>query len=333
MSPHDFKPVMHPAGFDEPMARILGEVRTGHWFSMAEMLAASGGDRRLRCTRIALLAQVAAASNAVDQWVAERPRDPDAVAMAARVAVERACKAAAKGLAQAQGMGRRAAELCAEAAAMDPADPVPYLGRLALAAGFGERVEGPDSCPVPGPWHAFRDLWRIDPANREGAHRMLSAVGSGAAPSPAAAQLFASSIVSSVGLSSLSPLQLLPLYAIVVAYEYRKAQGDGLAHLLWTTETARTEMARGWNWFASSGKQDWLVVDLSHLAHALVVGGRADLAADVFEAMGPYGSNRPWTVASGSGDAVEEFVRARSTALAAAASRRGGTSGRQRAGP
>ncbi|MEY9926423.1 hypothetical protein ABH926_001045 [Catenulispora sp. GP43] len=332
MSPHDFKPVMHPAGFDEPLARILGEVRTGHWFSMAELLADSSRDRRLRGTRIALLAQVAAGSNAVDEWVGERPRDPDAVAMAARVAVERACKAAAKGLDQAQSLGRRAAELCAEAAAMDPGDPVPYLGRLALAAGFGERVEGPASCPVPGPWHAFRDLWRVDPANREGCHRMLSAVGSGPGPSPAAAQLFAASIVSGVGLSSLSPLQLLPLYALVIAYEYRKAQNDGLAHLLWTTDSTRTEMARGWNWFTSTGKDDWLVVDLSHLAHVLVVGGRSDLAADVFAALGPYGSNRPWAVVSATGDAVEEFVRARYTALSAAA-RRTDPSGRQRAGP
>ena len=40
----DFKPVMHPAGFDEALARILGEVRTGHYFSMAELLAAPGQD-------------------------------------------------------------------------------------------------------------------------------------------------------------------------------------------------------------------------------------------------------------------------------------------------
>jgi hypothetical protein len=161
---------------------------------------------------------------------------------------------------------------------------------------------------------------------------MLGAVGTGSGPSPAAAQLFASSIVSSVGLSSLSPLQLLPLYALVVAYEYRKSQGDGLAHLLWTTDAARAELARGWNWFTHTTKDDWLVVDLSHLAHALVVGGRSDLAADVFQALGPYGSNRPWAVVSASGDAVEEFVRARSTALSAAA-RRTDPSGRQRAGP
>ncbi|WP_194895687.1 hypothetical protein [Catenulispora pinisilvae] len=332
MSAQDFKPVMHPAGFDEPLARILGEVRTGHWFSMAELLAASSGDSKLRCTRIALLAQVAAGSNAADEWVAERPGHPDAVAMAARVAVERACKAAANGVPQARNLGHRAGELCAEAAALAPGDPVPYLGRLALAAGFHEHIEGPASCPVPGPWHAFRDLWRIDPANREGCHRMLGAVGGGTGPSPAAAQLFASSIVSSVGLSGRSPLQLLPLYALVIAYDYRKNQRDGLAHLLWSTDAARTEMARGWNWFTASTQDDWLVVDLSHLAHALVVGGRSDLAADVFDALGPYGSNRPWTTISATGDAVEEFVRARTTALSAAA-RRSDPRGRQRAGP
>ena len=329
---HDFKPVMHPAGFDEPLARILGEVRTGHWFSMAELLAATGNNRRLRCPQVALLAQVAAGSNAVDQWVAERPRDPDAVAMAARVAVERACRAAAKGVPQAVSLGRRASELCAEAAMLDPGDPVPYLGRLALAAGFDERVDGPQSCPVPGPWHAFRDLWRVDPANREGCHRMLAAVGSGPGPSPAAAQLFAASIVDSVGISSLSPLQLLPLYALVIAYEYRKGQRDGLAHLLWTTDSARAELARGWNWFTNTGKEDWLAVDLSHLAHALVAGGRAELAAEVFGVLGPYGASRPWALVSPSGDAAEEFVRARTTALSAAA-RRSDPRGRSRAGP
>lgn len=330
MSPHDFKPVMHPAGFDDPLARILGEVRTGHWFSMAELLAA-GGERRLRGARVALLAQVAAGSNAVEEWVGERPGDPDAVAMAARVAVERACKAAANGVPQARALGRRAAALCERAAALDPTDPVPYLGRLALAVGFGERVEGPASCPVPGPWNAFRDLWRVDPANREGCHRMLGAVGGGAGPNPAAAQLFAASIVGGVGLSSLSPLQLLPLYALVVAYEHRKAQHDNLAHLLWSTDAARAEMARGWNWFTHSGRGDWLVVDLSHLAHALVVGGRPDLAAEVFAALGRYGALRPWAAVSASGDAEQEFVRARSTALAAA--RLTGSPERRRLGP
>ena len=324
----DFRPVMHPAGYDEALARILGEVRTGHYFSMAELLAAPGQDKQLRCSRTALLAQVAAGSNAVDQWVAERPRDPNAIAMAARGAVERACRAVANNAPRAQSLGHRAAELCAEAAALTPGDPVPYIGRLALAAGFDERVDGPASCPVPGPWHAFRDLWRVDAANREGCHRMLAAVGNGAAPSPADAQLFAASIVGSVGLSSLSPLQLLPLYALVVAYEYRKAQRDALAHLMWSTDAARAEMVRGWNWFANSSKDDWLVVDLSHLAHALVAGGRSDLAADVFHALGPYGATKPWALVSSTSDAVEEFVRARSTALSAA--RRKDPQGRQR---
>ncbi|NUP50604.1 MAG: hypothetical protein HOW97_25325 [Catenulispora sp.] len=319
----DFKPVMHPAGFDDALARILGEVRTGHYFSMAELLATPGQDKQLRCSRTALLAQVAAGSNAVDQWVAERPRDPNALIMAARVAVERACRAAANQAPQAQLLGRRAADLCAQAAASSPGDPVPYLGRLALAAGFDERVNGPESCPVPGPWHAFRDLWRIDPANREGCHRMLAAVGHAIGPHPADAQLFAASIVGSVGLSALSPLQLLPLYALVMAYEYRKSQRDGLAHLMWSSEAARAEMARGWTWFTTTSKDDWLVVDLSHLAHALVAGGRSDLAADVFQALGRYGSARPWATVSATGDAVEEFTRARSTALSAAARRRG----------
>ncbi|GAA1978516.1 hypothetical protein [Catenulispora subtropica] len=327
----DFKPVMHPAGFDEALARILGEVRTGHYFSMAELLAAPGQDRQLRCSRTALLAQVAAGSNAVDQWAAERPRDPNAIIMAARVAVERACRAVANDAPQAQVLGRRAAELCAEAAASSPGDPVPYLGRLALAAGFDERIDGPASCPVPGPWHAFRDLWRVDPANREGCHRMLAAVGNGSGPSPADAQLFAASIVGSVGLSSTSPLQLLPLYALVVAYEYRKANRDNLAHLMWSTDAARAEMARGWNWFTSTSKDDWLVVDLSHLAHALVAGGRSDLAHDVFQALGPYGATKPWASVSSTGDAVEEFTRARTTALSSG-SRRREPPGRSRGG-
>jgi hypothetical protein len=81
-------------------------------------------------------------------------------------------------------------------------------------------------------------------------------------------------------------------------------------------------MARGWNWFISTSKDDWLVVDLSHLAHALVAGGRSDLAADVFQALGPYGATKPWASVSSTGDAVEEFMRARSTAMSSATRRR-----------
>ena len=309
---------MHPAGFDEALARVLVDVQSGRWMGMADLLADTGDDRQARCTRSALLGKIAAGSNAVDEWLRERPGDRDALMMATRVAVERAGRAVEAGSREAEPLLQRAESLCRHGCDVDPSDPVPYLGLLALASSRGDRVPGLPSCPVPGPWNPFKQLWRVDPANREAGHRMLTAVGSGPTPHPADAQLFAHFTATSLGIAAGSPLQLLPLYALLGVFEHQRSRSSELAHLLWVSDAARADIERGWGWFLASDPAQRVVIDLSHLAHALAASAQYERAAAVFAALGPHGSPRPWGTVAASGDATEEFVRTRARALAVA---------------
>ena len=59
--PRRFKPLMHPAGSDNGLAQVLGDVAAGRWLGMADLLAGPT-DWQLRCTRVTLLAKVAAVS-------------------------------------------------------------------------------------------------------------------------------------------------------------------------------------------------------------------------------------------------------------------------------
>jgi hypothetical protein len=320
--PRRFKPLMHPAGSDNDLARVLGDVAGGRWMGMADLLGGDAdgtGDHQLRCTRVTLLAKVAASSNAVEEWLRERPRDGQALVMAARVAVERACRAVDAGVREAWTLLERAELQCRQACGIDPRDPAPYLGLLALACTREDRDPGPQALPVSGPWNSFRDLWRVDSGNREAHHRMMTAVGGGRQPHPADAQMFAHSTVASVGLDVGSPLQLLPLYALIGIYEHQRQTRRGeLFHLLWTGEGARKDIERAWTWFEHADPRKRLVVDLSHLTHALCASRQFDRAAAVFTALGPYGSPRPWNTVTESGDAVEGLVRARALAFSAA---------------
>ena len=299
---------MQPAGSDLAMAQVLGDVHSGRWMAMAALLAEPTAPQTW-CTRTALLGKIAAGTNTVEEWLRERPGDPRALAMMCRVLTERACRAIEARVPEAGQMESRALTACHRRSQDDPADPVPYLCRLALACTRGDYVAGPDACPVEGPWNAFRELWRVDGWNREAYHRMMAAVG---ARHPADAQLFAQRSAASAGMSPASPLQMLPLYALVRVYEHhRRARPGDLSHLLWTTEAAHHDVERGWRWFTTADPADRLVVDMSHLAHALAAAGWNAHAAEVFTALGPYGSPRPWQTVAADGDAVAELVRTR----------------------
>lgn len=288
---------------------------------MADLLSDGprSGDHQLRCTRVTLLAKVAASSNAVEAWQREHPHDGQAAVLAARVAVERATRAVDAGLREAWTLTEQAELQCRQAASVDSRDPVPHLGLLALACVREDRDPGPGALPVSGPWNTFRDVWRVDPVNREAHHRMLTAVGGGRQPHPADAQMFAQSTVASIGLDVRSPLQLLPLYALIGIYEHQlRTRRRELPHLLWTGEGARKDIERAWTWFEHADPRKHLVVDLSHLAHALCASRQFDRAAEVFAALGPYGSPRPWNAVTESGDGVEGLVRARALTISAA---------------
>ncbi|MEY9864290.1 hypothetical protein ABH935_009946 [Catenulispora sp. GAS73] len=213
---------------------------------------------------------------------------------------------------------RRAQSACWEASQANPADPVPHLGLLALACARRTFTEGPAACPIPGPWSEFFDVWRIDPGNREAAHRMLGAIAaSGAGGRVLDAQMFARWIASFPEIGPASPVKVLPLYALVRLWEQNShvASAGGLPHLLWTTDAALADIQPAWAWFRRAEPATRLVLDLSHLAHALWAAHRLDIAADVFEAIGAYGATRPWEQVAD--DGVAKLVQARAQSMLA----------------
>lgn len=313
-----FKPLIHPAGSDTALAAVLGEVAAGRWRAMADLLHATDeSDHQLRCTRTLLLARVAVQTDAVASWLRDCPRDHNALAMSARVTVERVCSLTGNALARETHPMSHAVLYCREVQELFPHDPVAYLSEFAVACARGSAEPGPPDCPVVGPWRAFASCWRTSPWNRETVHRMHDAIvaASGGRPRLGDGQMFARSLVSSPGTPAATPLRVLPLVSLASIWQQLK---EGR----WALPTeqdgeAAADIERAWVWFTSAAPETRLVADLSFLAHALWEAGNLPRAAEVFEALGSFGATRPWEQVAGAGKGVELLVRARAEALAA----------------
>jgi hypothetical protein len=309
----DFVPVIHPAGRDHDLAKAMGDARAGRWMAMAALLADPVTYGQTRETRTSLLAQVAAGSNAVEQWCAEQPDNYNAALMAARVAAERACQAYAAGVPQAARLARAAEAAIRRVHDVDREDPVPYLAQLALACARREFTDSPwPTCPVRAPWPALFGVWRVGGASREACHRVVTAVSD----TPADAQMVARHLAAMPELPAASPISVLPLYALVTVYSHQVRGSVGtFARQLWTSPAARLDLQRSWSWFTAARPADRLVLDESHLAHALWAAGLLDQAAAVFDALGDHGARRPWRQVAEARDPVSELVHARADAL------------------
>jgi hypothetical protein len=309
-----FQPQFHPAGFDSALRVVLDDVRTGRWRSMKALLetCATWG---LRTSRSQVLAAAAANADTVEAWLQEDPH-VNAVMMQARVLVERALNAHRAGQRDAGSLADRARRACWEAARSWPADPVPWVGLLALA-----QVDSPDvyqrrpehrvdswEYMLPyGPWGLLREVQERDPGNREAWHRMLQAMQAYGAN----AHDFVRWV--STWAPAGSPLVLLPLYLHAEHYGIQRANGQ-LTPLYWTRDPVSHDTLRAlaW-WFPQADARSWSPLDLNHLAQALHSGGFGEGAAAVFEAIGPNVTPAPWEyVADAPERWLEEFERTRS---------------------
>lgn len=133
MAAQGFRPVYHPAGHDHALRGAVQDLRTGRWVAMARLLdETSGWDGWTRRTQV--LAAVAAGTDVVHTWRTEQPGSIAATVMHSRVAVERAVRAHRAYHARTRELWQEAWTACREAAELAPADPVPWVGLLALAA-------------------------------------------------------------------------------------------------------------------------------------------------------------------------------------------------------
>ncbi|MFF5503598.1 hypothetical protein [Streptomyces roseolus] len=338
-----FRPVFHPAGHDHALRHALQDLRTGRWGEMARLLegpdgtegpdahAVGGTDDRTGAghwdawtRRTQVLATVAAGSDVVHSWRAERPGSAAACVMHARVAVERAVRAHRSDHPRARTLRQEAWTACREAGERAPADPVPWICLLALAA-LDPRKDAPElraapPAPMlpPGPWALLAEADRRDPYNREAYHRMLQFVYARSEGPLSEAVNYAQWVAAAAPRGS--ALHALPLYVRVERYRRDRGHEHAL-DLHWVAEDAIREARRAMDaWFLFCAVPEASQLDLNHLAHALFGALRFADAARVFEALGPYYTTVPWAYRTPRpGDralAEEVFLRARARCLA-----------------
>ncbi|WP_175647334.1 hypothetical protein [Streptomyces cyaneochromogenes] len=297
--------VWHPAADDRLLASVSVDVRAGRYLSARDALAETRGDFALRAHRSLVLASEAADSDLVERWLAEEPGS-EAALLWARVAVLRALRAADARDPRTEALERIALAACDRAATADPADPTPWVAKLAMARLHRLRDQAPRGLLTApsGPWRLFAHVLSLDPWHREAHHRFLACFFPRYGGSVTAAWDVAAFLGQRAPADS--PLRLLPLVALVECYDPTQL----LADRVWEQPQWRaTALAIHENWLPAAADYRFTpVLDLAYLAHALVMARREGEARAVFAAMGPYASRMPWSVF---GDPAEQLSRAR----------------------
>ncbi|MFF1510301.1 hypothetical protein [Streptomyces sp. NPDC058326] len=322
MAGHGFRPVYHPAGHDHALRNAVQDLRTGRWVAMARLLGETADwDAWTRRTQV--LAAVAAGTDVVHTWRAEQPGSPAAGIMHSRVTVERAVRAHRAGHTRTRELWQEAWTACREAADLAPADPVPWVGLIALAAldehqrMAEHRLSPPGPMLPPGPWGLLAEVEKRDPHNREAHHRMLQFVY-GRRPGPLSEAVnYAHWAASSAPVGS--ALHALPLYVRVERYRRERGHERAL-DLHWVAEDAVRDAGHALDtWFLFCDTDEASLLDLNHLAHALYGALRFTDAARVFASLGPYYTTLPWAYRTPRPDdrvlAEEVFLRARARCL------------------
>ncbi|MFJ9752603.1 hypothetical protein [Streptomyces chartreusis] len=320
------------AGRDDELREALEDLRMNRWLAMRDMLLKTYGDWPLRTARSQVMAVGARDGAAVAAWLEEEPNNPDALMMWARVLTRRAVRASRERkdlelLRRAAGVARDA---CWTALWNWPEGPVPWVCLLDLAKlpldarhldpHFAQRHrlwgQAPEMGLFPGPWPLLHEVDRRDPGNREAYHRMRECVD--AHLSGGLAMDFARWAAARAPQGS--ALHVLPLYAFAAEYRRRHGTGHGGAIAFWTTEQVRHYARKACDdWFCvtpAAARSRLSLLDLNHLAYALVASGEAG-AGGVFEAIGPYATSAPWSQVSASlgRDWQNEFRRMRDASL------------------
>lgn len=329
----EFVPAFHPAGLDTDLQWAVEAIRVGHWKPMRDLLAVTGTHWGLRTSRSQVLGSAAAGTHLVRQWLEEEPGSIDALVMHARVSTELVLRAYRQGLGGIEALAAQAREAAIAANRAYPADPVPLVCLLALAATDPGQVHQAHRMPPPaneflptGPWRLLYALVERDGFNREGHHRMMQVLLTSRSGSQAAALSFAQWAWSRVPGDSTSALLVLPLHAHAEHYRAKREQGlpdAGVGAMHWRTDPIRGYVERALHcWFEYSDRTELSALDLNHLAHALWADRRFDPAARVFHAIGPHATPAPWIhVANLAGDrysATQAFGKARGQCLSIA---------------
>ncbi|MFC7259461.1 hypothetical protein [Streptomyces lutosisoli] len=291
---------------DAELVAARASLKQGRWTAVRALLAATGDDWDRRGHRVTVLAQEPAALAWARDWQLAEPESADAAVLLGGATVQRALKGKER--------PERAREACHTAAALAPADPMPWLGLLILECALGAEddvVQLFDEVR-----HRYADhhhahhlmvarlAERRAEAGQDPLHEVYDFANWAAEQAPAD-----------------SPLAILPVVAHAERYRVLATAGrepaDPVASGHWVGRRARQVMKAAFDWWLEWERDDHArrLVDLNFLAHAKYCEGRGAEAAALFHRIGEHATPAPWTYPDR--DPHKAFRAARDSALGA----------------
>lgn len=292
-----------PALDDAELRTARTALAQGRRQTARSLLVHTGDDWDRRGHRLTALARDPHAAAWATDWLAAEPGSADATALLALALVHHALRG--------EGEPGRAREACDTAAALAPADPTPWLGRLLLARALGPEREV---------LAAFAELRRRHPEHHHAHHLLIARL----AERPASGRAEAHEVYDLAELAAAeapadSPLAVLPVVAYAERYRVLAAAGlapaDPAASGHWSGPRARRILRACFDWWLEweHDEHPRRHIDLNHLAFALSSAGRPAEAAALFRRIGAHATPAPWSYAHP--DPLAAFRAARARAL------------------
>ena len=318
------------AGRDQRLARAISDVTTGGYIgSTRELLASVRGagrfDRRAYCTSALAAVLVRRGLSLDEQWLAEEPRNPDALLLRARALTVRAIHASRAGSDETPALAELATRACYRAAEAAEPDPTPWVTLLNLAEADGPSGALPDVAPdglaVSAPWALFAEVTSRDLYNIEAVQRLIPrcrAVGGQHPADEARAQV---AVWAADSAPAGSPLKLLPLkhapardpfpdaaeavragydlagrdkWSARAQYVYRAVRQEMLDER-WSLAMRKAAVDLADLWFGEGRQPPYMPLSyLSFLTDFLVQQSERDAARAVLTWMIPHATTEPW---------------------------------------
>ncbi|MFJ3335908.1 hypothetical protein [Streptomyces sp. NPDC086766] len=292
---------------DAPLAAARTALAQGRWQAVRSLLVHTGDDWDRRGHRVTVLAQEPHAAAWARDWLLAEPESADASVLLGAALVQRALRGKEE--------PEAAREACRAAAALAPADPTPWLGRLLLERGPGGAREAV---------RLFEEIRRRHPDHHHAHHLMVARLAerhAEAGPDPRH-EVYDFAAWAAEQAPADSPLAVLPVvahaerYRVLAAAGHEPADPAGSGH--WAGRRARQVLKAAFDWWLE-WEQDGhprRLVDLNFLAHAKYCEGRGAEAAALFHRIGEHGTPAPWSYPDR--DPFTAFRAARAAALGAA---------------
>ncbi|MGW3207223.1 hypothetical protein [Streptomyces sp. NPDC001135] len=289
---------------DTELCAARAALAQGRRQAARSLLLHTGDDWDRRGHRLTVLAQEPCAVARAGDWLHAEPGSADAAALYALAQVRRALRG--------EEDPDRAREACAEAAALAPADPTPWLGLLQLARTLGPEHE------VLG---VFAELRRRHAEHHHAHHLLLARLAERPSGGRAAEdhEVYDFAELAAAEAPADSPLAVLPVVALAERYRVLVAAGlapaDPAACGHWSGPRARRILRAGFDWWLEweHDEHPRRHIDLNHLAFALSCAGRPAEAAALFQRIGRHATPAPWSLVHS--DPLAAFRTARARAL------------------